>query len=34
MKLYSDKKTSNKVITVAILIGVSIGVVIGFYSDS
>tara|TARA_B100000963_G_scaffold361851_1_gene400291 strand:- start:3067 stop:3411 length:345 start_codon:yes stop_codon:yes gene_type:complete len=33
MKLYSDKKTSNKVITVAILIGVSIGVVIGFYSD-
>ena len=30
MKLYSDKKTSNKVITIAILIGASIGIVIGF----
>ena len=29
MKLYSDKKTSNKVITIAILIGASIGIVIG-----
>ena len=30
MKLYSDKKTSDKVITIAILIGATIGFVIGF----
>ena len=33
MKLYSDKKTSDKVITIAILIGATIGFVIGFYSE-
>ena len=33
IKLYSDKKTSDKVITIAILIGASIGVVIGVFSD-
>ena len=33
MKLYSDKKTSDKVITIAVLIGATIGFVIGFYSE-
>ena len=33
MKLYSDKKTSNKVITIAILIGAFIGFLVSIYSD-
>ena len=30
IKLYSDKKTSNKVISIALIFGVIIGVLIGF----
>ena len=31
IKLYSDKKTSNKVVIIALMIGALIGAIIGFY---